>query len=253
MPVRNRLQPVIGSVLLVVWLCGGNCLADSPKPTTRPANPPDEQIQRVLDTYRKAVEAANDQYGRSIEAARKQRDMAVGTADRATAQALSDLGQRLANTDPAKSAEVYKILGTIDPAIGAATTQPGSPAAAEAGVEKVQYAKTTKFKVVPAWQAYGKVSKGDVIDIEATGTWSYNTGKSHGPDGLEGKGILQAKVGAEGLVINVGNGSTLTVVEDGTLQMGMYLDHPPGWYNPSGFMSVTLKLRKPPKGPIAKH
>ena len=133
----------------------------------------------------------------------------------------------------------------------------------EAGWVQVDFARirdtaSRRFRVFARrpWQRIVKVSRGDVIDITATGTWRAAPLLTAGPDGGQGRGAdkwgafrdrfyLRGRIDRN--VFRIGAKHTLKAAEDGVLEMGMQEKQPDWHTNNSGFLIVTLTFRQKAK------
>jgi len=108
------------------------------------------------------------------------------------------------------------------------------------------------------WQGVLKVAAGDVIDITATGTWRAAPDILADADGGRTAGgnergkfgerfYLQGRLGKE--VFKIGSRFTLRAAVDGLLEMGMNEARPEWHANNSGFLGVTVTVRKRPAPP----
>ena len=103
------------------------------------------------------------------------------------------------------------------------------------------------------WQEMLEVTKGDIIDIAASGTWRASQEIVAGPDG--GLGLEEDEWGKysdrfylqgrlNGVVFKIGSRFTLRVPQAGHLEMGMNEANVDWHMNNSGFLDVILKTRK---------
>ena len=107
------------------------------------------------------------------------------------------------------------------------------------------------------WQKTLEVAAGDVIDITATGKWWASPQIVAGPDGGIGSGgdkwgkfrdrfYLQGRLGEDEKVFKIGSRFTLRATKAGHLELCMN-EKELDWYeNNSGFLDVTLSVRKRP-------
>ena len=112
-----------------------------------------------------------------------------------------------------------------------------------------------KISARTPWQKVLKVTKGDVIDITASGTWRASPDLVADADGGMAAGgnqggkygqrfYLQGRLGRK--VFKVGSSYTLGAAVDGELELGMNEEKPEWHANNAGFLDVTLTVRKRP-------
>jgi hypothetical protein len=105
------------------------------------------------------------------------------------------------------------------------------------------------------WQRVLNVAAGDVIDITASGKWRSSPDIVAGPEGGLSPGgdkwgkfrdrfYLQGKFG--GKVFKIGSKFTLQAERSGAFELGMNEADPEWFKNNSGFLGVTLSVRKRP-------
>ena len=123
---------------------------------------------------------------------------------------------------------------------------------------RVQRAKVLARK---PWHKVLEVSEGDIIDITANGKWRAAPQIPAGPDGGLGPGgdqygkyrdrfYLQGRLDED--VFKIGSHFTLHVPKDGSLELGMSEADIAWFANNSGFVDVTLRVRKDSSPPV-KH
>ncbi len=103
------------------------------------------------------------------------------------------------------------------------------------------------------WKKVIEVSAGDIVDITAEGTWRASPQIPASPDGGIGLGedqwgrfsdrfYLQGRLNEK--VFRVGSRFTLRVAKDGELDLGMNEGNVDWFMNNSGFLDVTLSVRR---------
>jgi hypothetical protein len=111
----------------------------------------------------------------------------------------------------------------------------------------------TKVSARTRWQQVLKVSAGDIVDITASGEWRASPQIPAGPDGGIGPGedqwgrfsdrfFLQGRLNDE--VFRVGSRFTLRVAKAGELELGMNEGDIDWFLNNSGFLNVSLSIRR---------
>ena len=112
-----------------------------------------------------------------------------------------------------------------------------------------------KISARTPWQKVLKVTKGDVIDVTASGTWHASPDLVADADGGMVAGgneggkyserfYLQGRLGKK--VFKVGSSFTLRAEDDGELELGMNEAKAEWHVNNAGFLDVTLTIRKKP-------
>jgi hypothetical protein len=125
----------------------------------------------------------------------------------------------------------------------------------ELNLAKPAYQKLvhTKLSARTPWDKVIDVSAGDIIDITASGTWRASPQIPAGPDGGIGSGedqwgrfrdrfYLQGRLNEE--VFKIGARFTLRVAKAGGLELGMNEGSIDWFLNNSGFIDVTLSIRR---------
>ena len=113
----------------------------------------------------------------------------------------------------------------------------------------------TKISARKPWQKVLDLAAGDVVDITATGTWRASPQIAAGPDGGVGTGgdewgnfrdrfYLQGRL--DGEVFKIGSRFTLRAPKAGNLELSMNEENLEWHKNNSGFLDVTLSVRKRP-------
>lgn len=127
----------------------------------------------------------------------------------------------------------------------------------EVSLARPEYSKVHRAKISARkpWQKVLKVLKGDVIDITATGMWRAHPQILANADGgmdarrdehgeFRHRFYLRGRLG--GKAFRIGSKFALHVAQDGELEMGMNEDKAEWHTNNSGFLDVTLTVRKKP-------
>jgi hypothetical protein len=124
-----------------------------------------------------------------------------------------------------------------------------------------------KISARKPWQKIIEVAEGDVIDITAGGKWRASPRIVAGPDGgalaggdqwgkFRDRFYLQGRLAEDGEVFKVGSRFTLRATKPGQLELGMNEEKADWFENNSGFLDVTLSVRKrssaPQSGSAAK-
>jgi hypothetical protein len=129
----------------------------------------------------------------------------------------------------------------------------------EVSLARPAYQKLFRAKISARkpWQKTLEVAAGDVIDITASGRWRASPQIVAGPDGgaisggdqwgkFRDRFYLQGRLGEDEEVFKIGSKFTFRATKAGYLELGMN-EKKPDWYkNNSGFLDVTLTLRKRP-------
>jgi hypothetical protein len=114
-----------------------------------------------------------------------------------------------------------------------------------------------KISARKSWQKTIEVAAGDIIDITAGGKWRASPRIVAGPDGGVDPGgdqwgkfrdrfYLQGRLGDEEKTFKIGSRFTLRATQAGHLELSMNEEKPEWYGNNSGFLEVTLSVRKRP-------
>ena len=106
---------------------------------------------------------------------------------------------------------------------------------------QIGVARTCKVLAFRQWQPIARVSRGDILDITAKGTWRAGPQLSADADGGMHQFYLQGRIG--GKAFRIGSKHTLRVEADGILEVGMHERSPELYANNSGFLEVSVTLR----------
>jgi len=204
--------------------------------------------QKDFDTVRVEVTKWQGYSGglAEVEVWQGKDNIAAGCPVRASAS-LDELTQPIRLTDGVTTSSVYKDGYWLLP-----DNQAGW---VEIKLARPEYSELHRVKV-PArkpWQSVLRVFKGDVIDITAAGTWRAHPLILANADGGTGEGrdehgefrqrfYLQGRL--DGKTFRIGSKFTLHVAKDGVLEMGMNETQAEWHANNSGFLDVTLTVRK---------
>jgi hypothetical protein len=129
----------------------------------------------------------------------------------------------------------------------------------EIDLARPAYSKLVRAKISARepWKRVISVTEGDIVDITASGKWRSSPKIQAGPDGgldpgSDQRGNFRDRFYLQGRfdrrVVKVGSRSTLRVLTDGYLELGMNEDKPDLHENNSGFLEVTVSIRKRPPG-----
>ena len=183
-----------------------------------------------------------------VQVFRGKKNIALGCPARASAWADERSGPRLV-TDGITTSAVFKRGYWMLPDKKAGWV--------EIDLARPKYARVRRVRVFAnkAWEAVAKVRAGDVVEIEARGTWRSGPGLLATADGGKTPGgdhwgiyrerfYLRGRLGKE--VFRIGSRHVLRVAADGVLEMGMQEDRPAWHANTTGHLDVTLTFRRVP-------
>jgi hypothetical protein len=130
----------------------------------------------------------------------------------------------------------------------------------EIDLARPAYRKLVRAKISARepWKRVVSVTAGDIVDVTASGKWRSSPKIQAGPDGglhhgsdqlgnFSDRFYLQGRLDRR--VVKIGSRSTLRALTDGYLELGMNEDKPDLHENNSGFLEVTVSIRKRKSGP----